>query len=108
MTLLFDQNLSPKLVKRLADLFPGSSHMQLEGLDRASDDQIWDHARLNGFAIVTKDADYNNLSVLKGWPFRTSGCYWGTARPLRWRRCFVTALLTLRRSTRILLWEPWR
>jgi predicted nuclease of predicted toxin-antitoxin system len=68
MKLLFDQNLSPRLVKRLADLFPGSSHMQSEGLDCASDDQIWDHARLNGFAIVTKDADYNNLSVLRGWP----------------------------------------
>jgi predicted nuclease of predicted toxin-antitoxin system len=68
MKLLFDQNLSPKLVKRLADLFPGSSHVQVEGLDCSNDDQVWDHARLNGFAIVTKDADYNNLSVLRGWP----------------------------------------
>jgi predicted nuclease of predicted toxin-antitoxin system len=68
MKLLFDQNLSPKLVKRLADLFPGSSHVQTEGLDCASDDQVWEHARLNGFAIVTKDADYNNLSVMRGSP----------------------------------------
>ena len=68
MKLLFDQNLSPKLVQCLADLFPSSSHVQSEGLDRANDDQVWDHARLNGFAIVTKDADYNNLSVLRGSP----------------------------------------
>jgi predicted nuclease of predicted toxin-antitoxin system len=68
MKLLFDQNLSPKLVNRLADLFPGSSHVLLEALDSASDDQVWEHARLNGFAIVTKDADYNNLSVLRGSP----------------------------------------
>src|SRR5262245_25165156 len=68
MKLLFDQNLSPKLVNLLADLFPSSSHVQSVGLDRASDDQIWEHARLNGFAIVTKDEDYNNLSVLRGSP----------------------------------------
>ncbi len=68
MKLLFDQNLSPKLVNRLADLFPGSSHVQSAGLDCADDDQVWECARLNGFAIVTKDEDYNNLSVLRGSP----------------------------------------
>jgi predicted nuclease of predicted toxin-antitoxin system len=68
MKLLFDQNLSPKLVKRLADLFPASSHVQLLGLDCAGDDQVWEHSRLNGFAVVTKDADYNNLSVVRGSP----------------------------------------
>jgi predicted nuclease of predicted toxin-antitoxin system len=54
MKLLFDQNLSPKLVKHLADLFPSSSHVQSVGLDCASDDQVWEHSRLNGFAVVTK------------------------------------------------------
>ena len=68
MKLLFDQNLSPKLVNRLADLFPGSMHVQSVGLDRASDDQVWEYARLNGFAIVTKDEDYDGLSVLRGGP----------------------------------------
>ncbi len=68
MKLLFDQNVSPKLVNRLADLLPGSSHVQSLGLDCAGDDQVWEHARLNGFTIVTKDEDYNNLSVLRGSP----------------------------------------
>ena len=68
MKLLFDQNLSPKLVKRLADLFPDSSHVQTVGLDCASDDQVWEHAKLNGFAIVTKDEDYNSLGVMQGIP----------------------------------------
>jgi predicted nuclease of predicted toxin-antitoxin system len=68
MKLLFDQNLSPKLVSRLSDLFPGSDHVQSAALDCAHDDLIWEHARLNGFAIVTKDEDYNNLSVLRGSP----------------------------------------
>ena len=68
MKLLFDQNLSPKLVNRLANLFPGSAHVQSVGLDCTSDDQVWEYARLNGFAIVTKDADFNNLSVVRGSP----------------------------------------
>ncbi|MSU80679.1 MAG: hypothetical protein EXS16_21650 [Gemmataceae bacterium] len=68
MKLLFEQNLSPKLVTRLADLFPGSSHVLTEGLDCADDDLVWEHAKVNGFAIVTKDEDYNNLSVVRGSP----------------------------------------
>ncbi len=68
MRLLFDQNLSPKLVERLGDLFPGSVHVQSVGLDRASDDQVLEYSRLNGFVIVTKDVDFNNLSVVRGVP----------------------------------------
>lgn len=68
MKLLSDQNLSPKLVDRLADLFPGSTHVQSAGLDRADDDQVWEYARQNVLAIVTKDDDFNNLSVLRGSP----------------------------------------
>ena len=68
MKLLFDQNLSPKLVNRLADLFPGSSHVQPVGLDCAGDDQIWEYCRSHGFGIVTKDEDCNNLSVVRGTP----------------------------------------
>jgi predicted nuclease of predicted toxin-antitoxin system len=66
--LLFDQNLSPKLVNQLADLFPGSAHVQALGLQFADDNQIWEHCRLNGYAIVSKDEDYNNLSVVRGTP----------------------------------------
>lgn len=61
MKLLFDQNLSPKLVDRLADLFPGSVHVQSVGLECAEDDQIWEYSRLNELAIVSKDEDYNHL-----------------------------------------------
>ena len=68
MKLLFDQNLSPKLVNRLSDLFPGSSHVQSGGLDRADDEQVWEYAQRNGFTIVTKDEDFNALSVMRGSP----------------------------------------
>jgi predicted nuclease of predicted toxin-antitoxin system len=63
MKLLFDQNLSPKLVDRLADLFPESCHLQAVALDCANDDRVWEYARQNGFAIVSKDVDCNAYSM---------------------------------------------
>jgi predicted nuclease of predicted toxin-antitoxin system len=54
--LLLDHNLSPKLVSRLADLHPGSTHLFLQGMDREADAAVWEYARTNGYVIVTKDA----------------------------------------------------
>lgn len=68
MRLLFDQNLSPRLVNRLTLLYPNSTHASLIGFDHASDEVIWAYARENGFTLVTKDADFNDLSVLLGFP----------------------------------------
>jgi predicted nuclease of predicted toxin-antitoxin system len=61
-TLPFDQNLSPRLVSRLADLLPGAQHVAQIGLDRASDLDVWEYARTHECIIVTKDADFNDLS----------------------------------------------
>ena len=68
MKLLFDHNLPPSLVVRLADLFLQSQHVYLLGLDRASDLQIREQARQNSFLIVTKDVDFSDLCVLRGFP----------------------------------------
>ncbi len=67
-TLLFEQNLSPQLINRLADLFPGALHVAQVGLDRASALAVWEYARIHDCALVTKDADFNDLSVLRGFP----------------------------------------
>jgi len=68
MKLLFDQNLPPSLVRRLANLFPLSAHVFMLGLDRVSDLQIREFAQSEGFVIVTKDADFSDLCVLRGFP----------------------------------------
>ncbi|OUC15280.1 MAG: hypothetical protein B0A82_07985 [Alkalinema sp. CACIAM 70d] len=68
MKLLFDQNLSRKLVSRLGDLFPGSSHVQFHDLSEVDDSQIWEFARAYGFCIVTQDADFVERSRLYGAP----------------------------------------
>lgn len=68
MKLLFDHNLSPRLVNRLADLYPNTSHVYLLGLDCASDIAVWTYAQANEYLIVTKDSDFSDLSVVRGFP----------------------------------------
>ena len=68
MKLLLDQNISRKLVDELEDLFPGLSHVCLLGLHKASDEEIWNYARDNSFTIVTQDSDFNERSLVYGYP----------------------------------------
>jgi predicted nuclease of predicted toxin-antitoxin system len=65
---LFDHNLSHKLVARLADIYPGSTQTRLLGFARAADPEIWFHARTHAFIIVSKDEDFSELAVLRGFP----------------------------------------
>jgi predicted nuclease of predicted toxin-antitoxin system len=66
--LLFDENLAVRLVAELADLYPGCVHVGGQGLAPAPNLVIWHHARDRGFTIVTKDEDFQALSVLYGAP----------------------------------------
>jgi predicted nuclease of predicted toxin-antitoxin system len=66
MKLLFDQNISFRILKTLPDVFEGSSHVVKEGLKNSSDLEIWEYARLHDFIIVTQDSDFNDLFLLKG------------------------------------------
>ena len=68
MKLLFDENVSPKLVGLLEEEYPGSAHVRDLGLKGAPDGRIWDHARENGFVIVSKDDDFRQRSFLQGAP----------------------------------------
>lgn len=68
MKLLFDQNLSPRLVRALADLHPGSTHVREVGLKAADDEIVWSYAANNGFAIISKDGDFRQMSFLYGHP----------------------------------------
>ena len=68
MKLLFDQNLSFKLVQSIADAFPESNQVGLLGLAEADDRDVWDHARTNGFTIVSQDADFAEMAALLGPP----------------------------------------
>ena len=59
MKLLFDENISHKLVPALVDLYPGSTHPRDIGLKTSDDRLIWEYAKNNGFMIISKDADFS-------------------------------------------------
>ena len=68
MKLLFDENLSHRLARKLADRFPDSCHVRDLDLAAASDLEVWDYARAHDFVIVTQDADYADWNKLRGSP----------------------------------------
>jgi predicted nuclease of predicted toxin-antitoxin system len=68
MRLLFDQNLSHRLVALLAAEFPGSDHVRNIGLAAASDTAVWAYAAANGLTIVSKDTDFQQRAARLGSP----------------------------------------
>ncbi len=56
MKFLFDQNISYRILQKLPDKFEDSSHVKSDNLMNASDRDIWEFAKQNGFIIVTQDA----------------------------------------------------
>jgi predicted nuclease of predicted toxin-antitoxin system len=66
--LLFDQNLSFRLVGLLEDVFPGSQHVREVGLKEADDSAVWDYAKQHGFVIASKDSDFHQRSFVLGYP----------------------------------------
>lgn len=70
MKLLFDENLSYRLIATLDDLYPGSSHVREIGLLGSGDERIWNHAAAHGFILVSKDTDFYQRSLVFGAPPR--------------------------------------
>src|SRR5882724_4421359 len=69
MKLLFDENLSRRLVEQTQDLFPDSKHVTQVGLASGTlDQQIWEYAKQNDFAILTADKDFLALAKALGPP----------------------------------------
>jgi len=66
--LLFDQNLSYRIVKQIEHLFPGSTHVRLLDLDEADDLTVWKYAKEHNFHIVTQDSDFNAITTLYSYP----------------------------------------
>jgi len=66
--LLLDENLSPRLIASICDLYPDSKHVENCKLLHAPDGHVWSFALENDFTIVTKDSDFTDASVLVGCP----------------------------------------
>lgn len=68
MNLLFDQNISFRIIKWIDDIFPGSISVKELDYDNPQDLDIWKFAKANNYTIVTFDADFIDLSNLRGYP----------------------------------------
>ena len=68
MKLLFDENLSRNVAKRLRDVYPGTVHVADLSLLTTPDREIWHIAGSEGFTIVTKDIRFEDLAGLLGSP----------------------------------------
>lgn len=68
MKLLLDENLSRRLVPFLQHDYPGSNQVVLLGMESATDKEVWHKARDDDFVILTRDADFQELSLVWGQP----------------------------------------
>jgi len=66
--LLFDENLSYRLARRIQDLFPGSQHVSSVGLLQVPDSSVWRFASEHSFCIVSADADFYEMAISSGPP----------------------------------------
>lgn len=87
MKLLFDHNLSPQLPRHLAHLFPDATHVRALGLQSADDVDVWNLALRDGLTIATKDSDFEQRSLLYGYPpkvvcLKVGNCSNATVREL--------------------------
>ena len=79
MKLLFDANISFRIVKKLKNDFPNCLHISKSGLNSPiSDRTIWNFAKMTDFIIVTHDEDFYELSNLYGTPPKVIGLRFGT------------------------------
>ena len=66
--LLFDNNISHRVIARISDIFPNANHVMLESLDESTDKEVWRFARANSYTIVSKDSDFNDLAIYHSSP----------------------------------------
>jgi len=93
LKLLLDQILSRRMLAELAPAFPGSTQVQLLGVESADDKLLWRYAKDHGFTIMTLDSDFHELATLYGAPPKIVWLKCGN-RP-RW---YVTGLLLKQRE----------
>ena len=62
MKLLFDQNISFRITKKIRPIFSNSNQVRDLGLENYSDEEIWSFAKENNFAEI---AEMKNKSLRK-------------------------------------------
>jgi predicted nuclease of predicted toxin-antitoxin system len=68
MKILFDQNISHRVIAKITHLYPEAKHVIDVGLYGFSDTKIWNFAKEHGYHIATFDSDFYELATIKGHP----------------------------------------
>jgi predicted nuclease of predicted toxin-antitoxin system len=68
MMLLFDQNISFRISKKLQQYYPDCKHLSECGLLDCDDIIIWKYAKKMNYIIVTFDSDFFDYSIINGHP----------------------------------------
>lgn len=68
MKLLFDQNISYRIINKIIEKFPQAKHVSNFKLNDREDINIWEFARNENYVIVTFDSDYYDISLINGCP----------------------------------------
>ncbi len=68
MKLLFDQNISFRVVRKIIHEFPSAISVWDVGLYEEDDIPIWKYAKENDYTIVTQDTDFDDMYNLWGHP----------------------------------------
>lgn len=87
MRLLFDQNISFRIVNKLKDYFPDCKHVSDVWLKNCDDPDIWIYAHDHNFVIVTFDSDFYDISLLNGFPPKIIWIRTGNLTTLQVRFC---------------------
>ncbi|MCC6839742.1 MAG: DUF5615 family PIN-like protein [Flavobacteriales bacterium] len=86
MKFLIDENLSDKLVTGLNHEFPGTRHVKQLELVHKPDAVLWSRAKGEGFAILTQDDDFTEMSMLLGHPPKVVHLASGNRTTREWLR----------------------
>lgn len=70
MKLIFDQNISFRIISKLKVNFPEEKQVRELELENSTYLEIWKYAKSTGYSIVTFDADFYDMSNLYGHPPR--------------------------------------
>ena len=68
MKLLFDQNISFRIISKISPNFPEAKQVIQLGIENYSDLEIWKFAKENEYIIITFDVDFYDLTNLQGFP----------------------------------------
>ena len=68
MKLLFDQNISFRVLRLIEDVYPETDQIHKLGLKDKTDREIWEYAKEHDYIIVTFDGDFYDFSLVWGHP----------------------------------------